>query len=195
MGGPRVHVWDEESIELLKKWWAAGWSGSEIARRFGGYTTKNAVIGKANRLGLLQKQSGKARPIAPAPKPKNASKPGVHLSWHRQVSAVELPGDFARLKGEAWKADPNVKPVTLMDLEAGMCRWPLGDDKPFLFCGQHATAGSYCEHHHKWSIGLGSSYERAAIKEAVSINRADWRESEKAREKYNYQSRMLASVD
>lgn len=47
--------WTAERIEILKKMWAEGCSASEIARELGG-VSRNAVIGKAHRLGLWEKK-------------------------------------------------------------------------------------------------------------------------------------------
>ena len=43
-------TWTSERIELLKRYQRAGLSCSQIAREIG--VTRNAVIGKMNRLGL-----------------------------------------------------------------------------------------------------------------------------------------------
>ena len=55
--------WDEVRTELLKRLWAAGETARTIAERLGGGVTRNAVIGKAHRLGLTG-QHGKG--TAPA---------------------------------------------------------------------------------------------------------------------------------
>jgi GcrA cell cycle regulator len=72
--------WTEERIERLKKMWADGATASQIADELGG-VSRNAVIGKAHRLGLEQrpspvkpgeeKEAKKASPApaAAAPKP------------------------------------------------------------------------------------------------------------------------------
>ena len=44
--------WDEVRTELLKRLWVAGETAHTIAERLGGGVTRNAVIGKAHRLGL-----------------------------------------------------------------------------------------------------------------------------------------------
>jgi len=49
--------WTEERVALLKECWAEGLSASQIAERLGGGTTRNAVIGKAHRLGLAKRPS------------------------------------------------------------------------------------------------------------------------------------------
>lgn len=70
--------WTEERIERLKKMWADGATASQIAEELGG-VSRNAVIGKAHRLGLEQrpspvkpgeeKEAKKPAPAAAAPKP------------------------------------------------------------------------------------------------------------------------------
>ena len=48
--------WTEDRIELLRRLWAQGQSASRIAEQLGGLT-RNAVIGKAHRLGLSARPS------------------------------------------------------------------------------------------------------------------------------------------
>jgi GcrA cell cycle regulator len=72
--------WTEDRIERLKKMWHEGATASQIADELGG-VSRNAVIGKAHRLGLEQRPSpvkpGEEKDVrkpalaaaAPAPKP------------------------------------------------------------------------------------------------------------------------------
>lgn len=65
--------WTDERIATLKKMWEGGSTASEIAAELGG-VSRNAVIGKAHRLGLKArpspvKASDKKKPTAPAKKP------------------------------------------------------------------------------------------------------------------------------
>ena len=76
--------WTDERIERLKKMWTDGATASQIADELGG-VSRNAVIGKAHRLGLEQrpspvkpgeeKEARKAAPVAPPPAPKAAPRP------------------------------------------------------------------------------------------------------------------------
>ena len=73
--------WTEERIERLKKMWHDGSTASQIADELGG-VSRNAVIGKAHRLGLEQRPSpvkpGEEKEVkkaAPAPAAKAAPKP------------------------------------------------------------------------------------------------------------------------
>src|SRR3954453_18214202 len=57
-------TWTEERIELLTKLWSEGLSASQIAAELGGDVSRNAVLGKAHRLGLAQGEGkGRARRV------------------------------------------------------------------------------------------------------------------------------------
>jgi len=77
--------WTEERIDRLKAMWAQGATASQIADELGG-VSRNAVIGKAHRLGLEARPSpvkpgdekehrAPAASAAPAPKPAPAERP------------------------------------------------------------------------------------------------------------------------
>jgi GcrA cell cycle regulator len=58
--------WTPERIDLLQRLWLQGQTASQIAEQLGDGVTRNAVIGKAHRLGL----SGRPTPVSkPIPKP------------------------------------------------------------------------------------------------------------------------------
>lgn len=66
--------WTDERIDRLRELWSQGVTASQIADELGG-VSRNAVIGKAHRLGLQSRPSPvKANEPAPAPKAK-AEKP------------------------------------------------------------------------------------------------------------------------
>ena len=48
--------WDEPRMEMLKRLWLSGETARTIADKLGSGVTRNAVIGKAHRLGLTGKQ-------------------------------------------------------------------------------------------------------------------------------------------
>lgn len=60
-------AWTEETINELTRLWGQGLSTSEIGRRIG--MSKNAVVGKAHRLGLIARPSPIKRqaPVQPQP--------------------------------------------------------------------------------------------------------------------------------
>jgi GcrA cell cycle regulator len=106
--------WTEERIERLKKMWHDGATASQIADELGG-VSRNAVIGKAHRLGLEQrpspvkageeKEARKPAPVAvaaptpakagampkpEAPKPAPATAAGSHAPPPPPRSAPEM---------------------------------------------------------------------------------------------------------
>ena len=91
--------WTEERIERLKAMWTEGATASQIADELGG-VSRNAVIGKAHRLGLEQRPSpvkpgeekeSKKPAAAAAPKPAapkaEAAKPAPAAAAAPQASA------------------------------------------------------------------------------------------------------------
>ena len=69
--------WTDERIEKLTKMWEGGATASQIAEELGG-VSRNAVIGKAHRLGLKARPSpvkASEKDAAPAPAPRAAKAP------------------------------------------------------------------------------------------------------------------------
>jgi len=142
-------VWDEPTVESLKRYMREGLSSSQMASRLG--TTRNAVIGKVMRLGI-----GSSRPVRPDPlakvrapavrKPRPAPLP--------KVKAPSLPAAESLPVPNADHAAPEFRTLPMMDLTAGDCRFPLWDHRdnpPFeqqLYCGNATPEGkSWCPYH------------------------------------------------
>src|SRR5437763_6105501 len=77
--------WTDERIERLKKMWHDGATASQIADELGG-VSRNAVIGKAHRLGLEQRPS----PVK-AGEEKEAKKPAPLAASSRPVPKADAP--------------------------------------------------------------------------------------------------------
>lgn len=162
--GRDTWVWTDEKVESLKLLWLdRGLKCSDIGNLLG--VTKAAVIGKVARLGLPKRRGAtKPRP----PRPSRAKGPRVSKPRPEHAVRIVLPKP-EKPKGEAWTPIPGTTPVTLTELEAGMCKWPVSEDKPFLFCGVKSIEGkTYCQHHYNWSVGEGTTFERHAISSARS---------------------------
>ncbi|NVD43469.1 GcrA family cell cycle regulator [Qipengyuania atrilutea] len=88
-------AWTDERIATLKKMWEGGATASQIADELGD-VSRNAVIGKAHRLGLKSRPSPvkanekKAKP-APKPKTKVAAKPVAKPTPAPAAAAPEKP--------------------------------------------------------------------------------------------------------
>jgi len=153
--------WTPERISDLEKLWAEGHSTAEIGRRMG--VSKNAVVGKAHRLGLPSRQSPiDAKRRAPR-KPATRAKPAA-----RRVAAPAEPKAPAPAAA-APAAPPRKKPVRKHS--GPSCQWPFGDPRlpGFHFCGAPAEPGKpYCDEH------CAMAYNR------VSVSQADARANKEA---------------
>ena len=144
-----MSAWTDERIETLKALWAAGKTGSQIAAAIGHGLTRNAIIGKINRLrlaGRAKSTDTAAPPLRAPPKPKFAH-PGNIM---RKAEARKLdPGppmiaDPPRQEGETEAIIPMSPRVTIVELNDSMCRWPLGDpaSPEFRYCGSPAPGAA-----------------------------------------------------
>lgn len=114
---PNEFEWTDERLELLKLMYAAGMTQTVIADELG--TTRGGVAGKISRL-KLSRTTGRqvAKPSAPR----------AH-SVPRPSAPVVLP------EGR----------LTLLELDDDVCHFPVGDELPFLYCGEPTVKGPYCQ--------------------------------------------------
>jgi GcrA cell cycle regulator len=143
--------WTNERIDELRRLWGQGQTASRIAELLGG-VTRNAVIGKAHRLGLrgrpspIRREEGhQAMPRAPRTAP--AAAIAEELTRDSAAPVVENPAPLPPLPVEAPPA-----PIAGKPLRSGTkaCSWPVGDPKQpgFHFCGEEAVPGRpYCAAH------------------------------------------------
>ena len=138
--------WTDERVEQLKNLWGQGSSASQIAKILGG-VTRNAVIGKAHRLGL----SGGTKPAQPRPE-RSSREHHAHHRHHGERSHPKLvvPPAPPPIPIEELEVPPEADRVSLLKLNEKMCKWPIGNpgDATFRFCGRGAEAGTpYCHAH------------------------------------------------
>lgn len=142
MGGNLGTFWTDERVDLVRRSWAEGKSGSQIAALLGHGLTRAAVIGKAHRLGLSRARAG-ARKKAEAQRQRPAPKPiAAPLTSSERRPAPTAP----QIDRVALPTSPR---VTILDLADRSCRWPLGDptSPDFRYCGAASSNGPYCAHH------------------------------------------------
>ncbi|WP_445193776.1 GcrA family cell cycle regulator [Sphingomonas sp. Tas61C01] len=97
--------WTEERIETLRTMWEAGQTASQIAEALGG-VSRNAVIGKAHRLGLQARPS----PVKPnEPDAKAAAAPAA------PAAPVAAPAPVAAAPSPAPVRAPVAEPVETAD--------------------------------------------------------------------------------
>jgi GcrA cell cycle regulator len=96
--------WTEERIERLKSMWAEGATASQIADELGG-VSRNAVIGKAHRLGLEARPSpvkpGDEKPVAAKPEAPAAPSPSSAPEKSEPTRVKEKPAIAAALEAAA----------------------------------------------------------------------------------------------
>ena len=140
--------WTERAIKRLRDLWALGLSTAEIGRHMG--ISKNAVIGKKNRLKL----PGRASPIKPREGAVPIRRRGPTLPALESVAApvvVAVEPVTALVVVEEAPPLPLPPRVMFQPRKATACCWPFGDPKAadFRFCDATAIPGrSYCAEHH-----------------------------------------------
>jgi GcrA cell cycle regulator len=112
--------WTDERIERLKAMWTKGATASQIAEELGG-VSRNAVIGKAHRLGLEsrpspvkpgeEKEKKSPAKAAPAPKAAKAAAPKAAPAAPaaREPAAEEPRTDFAGRPVPPKLAEPGIQ--------------------------------------------------------------------------------------
>ena len=159
--------WSSEHSDALRDYFFKGMSYAEIGRqinaRFGTAYTRNAVVGRAKRLGLAisgQVTSPSIVPSLPGEpsllSPRRAALPGLNLpppSALKPASPVKL-----RCVG----VQPRL--ITLIELEHCDCRYPYSGDREgeeIAFCGHPRQPGSsYCAPHTNLTRGPGAASVR-----------------------------------
>lgn len=128
--------WTDEQVEELRRLWDKGLTTGEIGKTLG--VSKNAVVGKAHRLGL----NGRPSPIRRNEETATAAtgnKTAVKETKKTEKAAVQKTVEKEKKKL-----------FTVNDLTSTSCRWPIGDpkDENFHFCGKEALQDKpYCAEH------------------------------------------------
>lgn len=133
--------WTDTRVQKLTQLYRMGYSASQIAKRLGG-VTRNAVIGKCGRLGLVRSSGNK-----PAYQLQARIDGRLTNKLRRRGGPKKQKPKLAILPTAAEAAVSHVAlNLSLLDLGPNMCRWPTSEDRPHLFCGV-ACEGTYCSHH------------------------------------------------
>ncbi len=162
--------WDNATLKKLKALTGKGLSTSEIGKRLG--MSKNAIVGKLNRLGWNAKAGGatagaekKAEVKNPDDKPVVAKKTTVKKSEPAKKTSVKATvtkttPKVAEAKTDAKTTAKNLAmhqriiqhSLEMANLKPNQCRWPIGDpdSEHFHFCGETVFIGKpYCYEHCK----------------------------------------------
>jgi len=130
-------VWTVDKIDKLKQLWGKGSTASQIAQIIGD-VTRNAVIGKANRLNLSNK-------LSPKSTINNSN------NFHKKKPTNIPKGK--KVKFRSLIIEKNFEPenpIQLEELNDNTCKWPTGhpNEPNFYFCGRKSLKHfSYCKLH------------------------------------------------
>ena len=145
-------TWTEERVELLKSRFAAGLSCREIAADIG--VSRNAVIGKLNRLSLTREMSGDAQRTERKEAAKGRRRGSVPRLQYQMLQAL-----YREPQPAADEPIHNEHCCSLLELSEARCRWPISSpgEKDFCFCGNTPVEGlPYCPGHTRLAYRPGS---------------------------------------
>ena len=130
--------WSNERVEELRRLWGQGQTASRIAELLGG-VTRNAVIGKAHRLGL------RGRP-SPIRRDENApfvrmSRPSQPAQAAGEPAAEQAPQPVAETPAPV-QAQPTVQ-AKAPQSGGRSCSWPVGDPKQHVGFQSRDAAGLF----------------------------------------------------
>ena len=133
--------WDDNNVSKLRELWDQGLPTAQIGKLLG--FTKNAVVGKAHRIGLERRPSP-IRRTAVKPDRKKARSP-IIPKLNFEVKKDEVKENIVHQQ----TFQPVVKNLFTKSVKRG-CEWPEGhpDESDFKFCGKERFEDKpYCIDH------------------------------------------------
>jgi GcrA cell cycle regulator len=174
-------TWTSERIELLKRCLHAGLSCGQTAREIG--VTRNAVIGKMNRLGLSRPKDV----IGRQPEQRRAAtlaRPKTPRTWRSKRPRLNIFAQHEMLMVTFRKPQPpedipiyNGRGCTLLELSQGKCRWPISNPgaEDFCFCGNEPVKGlPYCPGHARIAYRSVGSAAARVREHTTSLRHRRW---------------------
>ena len=131
--------WNDDNVLRLKELWDQGLPTAQIGKLLG--FTKNAVVGKAHRIGLERRPSP-IRRTAVKPDRKKARSPVMPKLNFEKQEAEKIPTNTNGFQ-------PSVKNIFVASSKRG-CEWPMGhpDEPDFHFCNKERFEEKpYCLEH------------------------------------------------
>jgi len=149
--------WNETKVNKLKELWGKGNTASQIAEIIGGIS-RNAVIGKANRLNLSAKIKTRSA--------------GSSHNYENSINDKDLTSKKnkkSRFKSLIIEKDFEPEnPKQLEELTDDLCKYPINhpDEKNFYFCGRGSLKDfSYCKLHLLYSYQSKNKKDELVDKE------------------------------
>ena len=143
--------WNQQKVDDLKKLWNEGVATSRIGEQLG--FTKNAVIGKAFRLGLERRQNSRK---------KTAQSQSVSsVTMYRETSVTGNSQITPKREVTRRREKFSFKKSIVGTGSFKSCQWPIGDplEEGFHYCGgQHIPTKPYCIEHYKKAYNVDEKY-------------------------------------
>ncbi len=133
--------WNESNVERLRELWDQGLPTAQIGKLLG--FTKNAVVGKAHRIGLERRPSP-IRRTAVKPDRKKARSPIIP-----KLNFENTKEEVVEKQKPQKNFQPVIKNLFTNSVKRG-CEWPDGhpDESDFKFCGKERFEDKpYCLEH------------------------------------------------
>ena len=133
--------WDDNNVARLRDLWDQGLPTAQIGKLLG--FTKNAVVGKAHRIGLERRPSPIRRTTAKPDRKKARSPVMPKLNFENNSIEKNLNGTYTK------NFYPAVKNLFSNSTKRG-CEWPEGhpDESEFRFCNKERFEDKpYCLDH------------------------------------------------
>ena len=142
--------WNQQKVEDLKKLWNDGVATSRIGEQLG--FTKNAVIGKAFRLGLERRQNSRKK----ISQPTSFSSTTLYRETSSSSSSISVKKEPIRRREKF-----SFKKSIVGTGNFRSCQWPIGDplEEGFHYCGgQNIPTKPYCIEHFKKAYNVDERY-------------------------------------
>ena len=142
--------WNQQKVEDLKKLWNDGVATSRIGEQLG--FTKNAVIGKAFRLGLERRQNSRKK----ISQPNSFSSTTLYRETSSSSSSISVKKEPIRRREKF-----SFKKSIVGTGSFRSCQWPIGDplEEGFHYCGgQNIPTKPYCIEHFKKAYNVDEKY-------------------------------------
>ena len=143
--------WNTQKVEDLKKLWNEGVATSRIGEQLG--FTKNAVIGKAFRLGLERRQNSR--------KKTTHSQNVSSVTMYRETSTTSHTQSTPKRDVTRKREKFSFKKSIVGTGSFKSCQWPIGDplEEGFHYCaGQNIPTKPYCIEHYKKAYNVDEKY-------------------------------------
>lgn len=135
--------WNDDNVSRLKELWDQGLPTAQIGKLLG--FTKNAVVGKAHRIGLERRPSP-IRRTAVKPDRKKARSPVMPKLNFESVEVNQKEYQYTTPQATF---QPSIKNIFIANSKRG-CEWPEGhpDEPEFNFCNKERFEDKpYCLDH------------------------------------------------